>query len=156
LERKEIWQMKILVSACLLGANCRYDGGNNNRSHVIELLKDHILIPVCPEQLGGLSTPRPPVEWQGDRAMNNQGADCTMQFHRGAEEALRIAQLYGCKVAILKAKSPSCGNHQIYDGTFSGQLVNGAGGTARLLQKNGITVINETEVEAWIAGSNDQ
>ena len=148
--------MKILVSACLLGANCRYDGGNNYRSHVIELLKDHILIPVCPEQLGGLSTPRPPVEWQGDRAMNNQGVDCTMQFHRGAEEALRIAQLYDCKFAILKAKSPSCGNHQIYDGTFSGQLVDGAGGTARLLQENGITVINETEVEAWVAGSNDQ
>ena len=141
--------MKILVSACLLGANCRYDGGNNYRSQMLELLKEHTLIPVCPEQLGGLTTPRPPVEWQGDRAMNNQGTDCTMQFHRGAEEALRMALLYDCKLAILKAKSPSCGNHQIYDGTFSGRLVEGAGGTAELLKKHGIVVINETEVEAW-------
>jgi len=141
--------MNILVSACLLGANCRYDGGNNLRSQVIELLKAHTLIPVCPEQLGGLPTPRPPVEWQRERAMNNQETDCTMQFHRGAEEALRIAQLYDCKLAVLKAKSPSCGNRQIYDGTFSGVLVDGAGGTAKLLQEHGITVINETEVEQY-------
>ena len=85
--------------------------------------------------------------------MNNQGTDCTMQFHRGAQEALRIAQLYDCQVAILKAKSPSCGNHQIYDGTFSGALVEGAGGTAKLLQEHGICVLNETEVEAWLAGT---
>ena len=143
--------MKILVSACLLGANCRYDGGNNQRSQVLELLKDHTLIPVCPEQLGGLSTPRPPVEWQGEKAMNNQGTDCTRQFVKGAEEALRIARLYQCELAILKAKSPSCGNHQIYDGTFSGTVVDGAGGTARLLQEQGIRVLNETEVEAWLA-----
>ena len=143
--------MKILVSACLLGANCRYDGGNNHRDQVIQLLKNHTLIPVCPEQLGGLSTPRPPVEWIGGKAMNNQGIDCTLLFCRGAEEALKIARLYGCKLAILKAKSPSCGNRQIYDGTFSGQLVDGAGGTARLLMEHGITVINETEVEAWVA-----
>ena len=141
--------MKILVSACLLGANCLYDGGTNRRDQVVELLKDHILIPVCPEQLGGLSTPRPPVEWIGDKAMNNQGADCTEQFCRGAEEALKMAQLYDCKLAILKAKSPSCGNHQIYDGTFSGKLVDGAGGTARLLMEHGIRVINETEVEQY-------
>lgn len=83
--------------------------------------------------------------------MNNQGIDCTLLFCRGAEEALKIARLYGCKLAILKAKSPSCGNRQIYDGTFSGQLVDGAGGTARLLMEHGITVINETEVEAWVA-----
>ena len=143
--------MKILVSACLLGANCRYDGGNNQRSQVLELLKDHTLIPVCPEQLGGLSTPRPPVEWQGEKAMNNQGTDCTRQFVKGAEEALRIARLYQCELAILKAKSPSCGNHQIYDGTFSGTVVDGAGGTARFLQEQGIRVLNETEVEAWLA-----
>ena len=142
--------MKILVSACLLGTNCRYDGGNNQRSQVLELLKDHTLIPVCPEQLGGLSTPRPPVEWQGEKAMNNQGTDCTRQFVKGAEEALRIARLYQCELAILKAKSPSCGNHQIYDGTFSGTVVDGAGGTARLLQEQGIRVLNETEVEAWL------
>ena len=141
--------MKILVSACLLGANCRYDGGTNRRDQVVELLKDHTLIPVCPEQLGGLCTPRPPVEWIGDKAMNNQGADCTEQFCRGAEEALKMAQLYDCKLAILKAKSPSCGNHQIYDGTFSGKLVDGAGGTARLLMEHGIRVINETEVEQY-------
>ena len=141
--------MKILVSACLLGANCRYDGGTNRRDQVVDLLKDHTLIPVCPEQLGGLCTPRPPVEWIGDKAMNNQGADCTEQFCRGAEEALKMAQLYDCKLAILKAKSPSCGNHQIYDGTFSGKLVDGAGGTARLLMEHGIRVINETEVEQY-------
>ena len=82
--------------------------------------------------------------------MNNQGIDCTMQFRRGAQEALRIAQLYDCKLAILKAKSPSCGNHQIYDGTFCGKLVDGAGGTAKLLQEHGIRVLNENEVEAWL------
>ena len=143
--------MKILVSACLLGTNCRYDGGNNGREAVLALLEQHTLIPVCPEQLGGLSTPRPPVEWQGDKAYNNQGQDCTVQFCKGAREALRIAQLYGCELAILKAKSPSCGNRQVYDGTFSGHVIDGMGETARLLKEHGIRVINETEVEAWLA-----
>ncbi len=143
--------MKILVSTCLLGVNCRYDGGNNHRQQVLNLLKEHTLIPVCPEQMGGLSTPRPPVEWQGERAVNNQGTDCTEQFQRGAQIALQLAKEYGCELAILKAKSPSCGNHQIYDGTFSGQLVDGAGGTVRLLREHGISVINETEIEAWLA-----
>lgn len=143
--------MRILVSACLLGVHCRYDGRDNGTEAVMALAKDHTLIPVCAEQLGGLPTPRPPVEWSGDRAWNTQGEDCTEAFRRGAEEVLHLARLSGCQLAVLKARSPSCGNRQIYDGQFRKQLIDGMGATARLLSENGIPVINETEVEAWAA-----
>lgn len=139
--------MKILVSACLLGAHCRYDGKDNGCQQVIRLAEEHTLIPVCAEQLGGLSTPRLPVEWQGDRAVNSTGVDCTEAFQKGAREVLHLAQTCGCELAILKGKSPSCGNQQIYDGTFSRRLVEGMGETARLLVEHGIPVINETQVE---------
>lgn len=141
--------MRILVSACLLGTCCRYDGGSNEKVWIRRLVKDHTVIPVCPEQLGGLSTPRPPVEWIEGKAMNNQGQDCTEQFLRGAQEALKMAKLHDCRLAILKAKSPSCGSKQIYDGTFSGRLVDGMGVTARLLEENGISVIDEDAAEAF-------
>lgn len=147
--------MKILVSECLLGVNCRYDGKTNEKPWIRELLEKHTVIPVCPEQLGGLSTPRPPVEWIGEKAMNIEGTDCTAQFLRGASEALRIARLYGCEMAILKAKSPSCGSRQIYDGSFSGKVIDGMGATARLLRENGIAVMNEKEAELWLNGGND-
>ena len=102
---------KILVSACLLGICCRYDGRGNPNDAVLSLLNrdDITLIPVCPEQLGGLSTPRIPSERRGERVVNRAGEDVTSQFIRGAEEALRIAKLYGCQVAVLKERSPSCG-----------------------------------------------
>lgn len=138
--------MKILVSACLLGICCRYDGNGNDRPWIRALMNRHTLIPVCPEQLGGLRTPRPPVEWRDGRAMDNQGKDCTDAFCRGAKEALKVAQMYGCELAVLKARSPSCGSGVIYDGSFGGRLAEGYGETARLLREHGIRVIDEEAV----------
>lgn len=142
--------MRILVSACLLGVHCRYDGKDNGTEQVTGLAKDHILIPACAEQLGGLPTPRLPVEWSGGRAVNCQGEDCTAAFRKGAEEVLHMAQICGCELAILKARSPSCGNRQIYDGQFQKNLIQGMGATARLLSENGIPVINETEAAEYM------
>ena len=143
---------KILVSACLLGICCRYDGRGNPNDAVLSLLNrdDITLIPVCPEQLGGLSTPRIPSERRGERVVNRAGEDVTSQFIRGAEEALRIAKLYGCQVAVLKERSPSCGCGRIYDGTFSGKLADGDGVTAELLRREGIKVYGESQVTEMI------
>ena len=143
---------KILVSACLLGICCRYDGRGNPNDAVLSLLNrdDITLIPVCPEQLGGLSTPRIPSERRGERVVNRAGEDVTSQFIRGAEEALRIAKLYGCQVAVLKERSPSCGCCRIYDGTFSGKLTDGDGVTAELLRREGINVYGESQVTEMI------
>ena len=143
---------KILVSACLLGICCRYDGRGNPNDAVLSLLNrdDITLIPVCPEQLGGLSTPRIPSERRGERVVNRSGEDVTSQFIRGAEEALRIAKLYGCQVAVLKERSPSCGCGRIYDGTFSGKLTDGDGVTAELLRREGIKVYGESQVTEMI------
>lgn len=132
---------KILVSACLLGTNCKYSGGNNYSEEVMEYLKDYEIIPICPEQLGGLPTPRPASEIIGDKVINNEGTDVTSNYQNGAEEALKIAKLLGIKKALLKAKSPSCGNSKIYDGTFSGTLIDGDGITTKLLKENNIEVI---------------
>lgn len=133
----------ILVSTCLLGVNCKYSGGNNLCPAVEALKEKYTLIPVCPEQLGGLPTPRPPAECQGDSVINNEGTDVTLQFQRGAEEALRIGKIFGCSKAVLKTRSPSCGCGQIYDGTFSGTRIPGNGVTARLLIQNGFSVFSE-------------
>ena len=143
---------KILVSACLLGICCRYDGRGNPYDAVLSLLNrdDITLIPVCPEQLGGMSTPRIPSERRGERVVNRAGEDVTSQFIRGAEEALRIAKLYGCQVAVLKERSPSCGCGRIYDGTFSGKLTDGDGVTAELLRREGIKVYGESQVTEMI------
>ena len=143
---------KILVSACLLGICCRYDGRGNPNDAVLSLLNrdDITLIPVCPEQLGGLSTPRIPSERRGERVVNRAGEDVTSQFIRGAEEALRIAKLYGCQVAVLKERSPSCGCGRIYDGNFSGKLTDGDGVTAELLRREGIKVYGESQVTEMI------
>lgn len=132
---------KILVSACLLGTNCKYSGGNNYSEEVIKFLSNYEIIPVCPEQLGGLPTPRPASEIIGDKVINNQGNDVTQEYTKGAEETLKIAKLLGVKKALLKAKSPSCGNGKIYDGTFSGTLIDGDGITTKLLKENNIEVI---------------
>ena len=132
---------KILVSACLLGTNCKYSGGNNYSEEVIEFLSNYEIIPVCPEQLGGLPTPRPASEIIGDKVINNEGNDVTQEYTKGAEETLKTAKLLGVKKALLKAKSPSCGNGKIYDGTFSGTLIDGDGITTKLLKENNIEVI---------------
>ena len=133
----------ILVSACLLVADCKYNGKNNRNENVLRLMEKHTLIPVCPEQLGGLATPREPSEKSGERVISKSGTDVTENYKKGADEVLKIACLYGCKRAVLKAKSPSCGSGKVYDGTFSGTLIDGDGVTAQLLKQNGIEVQNE-------------
>ena len=138
--------MAILVSACLLGIKCRYDGESKEYPAVLELLNKETLIPVCPEQLGGRPTPRIPVEMLNGRVVEENGCDRTEEFVRGAEETLRIAKMYGCKKAILKAKSPSCGFGKIYDGSFSRTLTEGNGIAAQMLADNGIEIVNENEI----------
>jgi uncharacterized protein YbbK (DUF523 family) len=135
-----------LCSACLLGIKCRYDGKSARNRKVIMLLKSETLIPICPEQLGGLPTPREPAEIRGERVVTRSGKDVTENFKRGAKEVLKIAKLYGIKEAIMKQRSPSCGCGEIYDGTFSGKTIKGDGVTTTLLKKNGIKVISEKEL----------
>lgn len=131
---------KLLVSACLLGENCKYSGGNNYNPAVEALAERYELIPVCPERLGGLPTPRAPSERVGDRVLARDGADVTDAFRRGAERTLAIARAAGAVRAALQERSPSCGCGTVYDGTFSGTLVPGDGVTAELLRKNGVEV----------------
>ena len=132
----------IIVSACLAGYRCRYDGKIVPDEAVTAFVKRGVAIPVCPEMLGGLPCPRVPAERTADdmRVITKDGGDVTDAFRLGAEETLRMARLYGCDKAILKAESPSCGCGLIYDGTFSGTLREGFGVTAQLLRENGIAV----------------
>lgn len=139
--------MRILVSACLLGACCRYDGAARPQRDVQALARRHQLVPVCPEQLGGLATPRPPAERRGGAVMTKSGADVTEQYRRGAEEAWKLCCLLGCEAAILKERSPSCGYGRIYDGSFAGRLVPGNGVTAELLCAHGIPVYGESQIQ---------
>ena len=143
--------MKILISACLLGIPCRYDGKAKPQPWAEALAARHDLVPVCPEQLGGLPTPRTPSERRGDRVVMNTGADVTEQYRRGAACALRLYQLLGCKAAVLKERSPSCGCGAVYDGTFTGTLTAGDGVTAALLQAHGIRVLGESQVLELLA-----
>ena len=138
--------MKILISACLLGACCRYDGASKAHPLAALLAERHTLVPVCPEQLGGLPTPRPPAERRGGRVVTQSG-DVTEQYLRGAEETLELCKLLGCEAAVLKERSPSCGRGQVYDGTFSGTLTAGDGVTAELLAAHGILVYGESQIE---------
>ena len=138
--------MKILISACLLGACCRYDGVSKAHPLAALLAERHTLVPVCPEQLGGLPTPRPPAERRGGRVVTQSG-DVTEQYLRGAEETLKLCKLLGCEAAVLKERSPSCGRGQVYDGTFSGTLTAGDGVTAELLAAHGILVYGESQIE---------
>ena len=141
--------MKILVSACLLGEACRYDGASRPCAHIIRLKERHIVIPICPEVMGGLPTPRPASEIQADgRLVNILGKDVTTEYRRGAEAVLALAREHGATVAILKEKSPACGKGRVYDGSFTGTLRDGNGVCAELLLQNGIRVLGETEREA--------
>lgn len=142
--------MRLLVSACLLGCPCRYDGASKPCPAVLALAERHELVPVCPEQLGGLPTPRPPAERRGDRVVTRSG-DVTEQYRRGAEAALALARLYGCQAAVLKERSPSCGRGTIHDGGFSGGLTAGDGVTAELLESAGIPVYGESRAEELTA-----
>ena len=136
---------KILVSGCLAGFNCRYDGGNNLVPEIKQLFDSGLAVSVCPEQLGGLPTPRIPSERIGGRVVNREGADVTDEFKAGAEAALRIALENGCRAAILKSRSPSCGKGCIYNGQFTGELVPSNGVTTDLLLHHGIEVLTEEE-----------
>lgn len=139
--------MNILISGCLLGLKCRYDAKEKKLPEIEKFIESYNLIPVCPEQLGGLPTPRIPAERVKDRVINQGGIDVTKEYQLGADETLKIAKLYNCKKAILKEKSPSCGCGKIYDGTFSRNLIDGNGVTADLLLKNGIEVFGESEID---------
>lgn len=137
--------MKI-VSACLAGVNCRFDGKSRPNEKIMQLVKKGKAIPVCPEQLAGLTTPRENSEIRSGKVFSVSGKDETAQIKRGAEETLKIARLVGATEAIFKARSPSCGKGKIYDGSFSGKLVKGNGITTELLLKNGIKVLTEEEI----------
>ena len=139
----------LLISACLLGVECKYSGGSNALpEETIEKLRTRYrLIPVCPETAGGLPTPRDPSERLGERVVSCRGADVTAPFKKGAEAALTLARRYGCTTALMKEHSPSCGSGLIYDGSFSGKLVKGDGCAAELLKAAGVSVVGENVTE---------
>lgn len=137
----------ILVSACLLGVHCRYNGKGVMEPALKEMMNQANLIPVCPEILGGLATPRTPAERVGDRVLTQKGEDVTQAYEKGARETLALAQLYGCSLAVLKERSPSCGSGMVYDGMFTGTLKKGDGVTAELLKEHGIRVTGESTIQ---------
>lgn len=141
---------KILVSACLLGENCKYNGTNNKNEDVLALTDVFEIVPVCPECFGELPIPREPAEIVGDRVVSKEGVDVTDQFKMGADRALYVAKECNAPVALLKENSPSCGFGKIYDGTFSKRLVDGNGVTAQLLVDNDIQVFGESNVKKLI------
>ena len=137
---------KLLISACLLGRNCKYNGGNNYTPLAEALGERYELVPVCPECLGGLPIPHEPSERVGDRVLSRSGEDVTAAFRRGADRTLEAARRCGARRAVLKERSPSCGCCAIYDGTFTGTVVPGDGLTAELLLAAGIEVLGETRI----------
>ena len=139
--------MKILISACLAGRNCKYNGGNNLNEKVMKLAENNELIPVCPEVLGGLETPRIPCEIKDGRVVNRNGESKDLEFRKGAQIALQTALEEKVACAILQSRSPSCGIGRIYDGTFSSTLTEGNGVFAELLMKNGIRVFDVEDIE---------
>ena len=140
--------MKIMVSACLLGENCKYNGGNNLNPELLRLLSGHTVIPVCPEVLGGLPVPRIPAEIVDGTVINREGVSVDAAFRRGAGKALEIAAAEQPDLVILQPRSPSCGAGQIYDGTFSGTLVRGKGVFAEMVANAGFRVMDAEEVLA--------
>ncbi|NOT62604.1 MAG: DUF523 domain-containing protein [Acidobacteria bacterium] len=152
--------MKLLVSACLLGQKVRYDGSDKGQNSALlnELITEDRVVTICPEVAGGLGVPRLPAEIQNGagngvlneqaRVLDSSGKDVTTEFVSGAQQALALAQAHNIRAAILKARSPSCGKAQIYDGTFGKRLIDGSGVTAALLERHGIKVFNEDEIAA--------
>ena len=138
--------MVILVSACLLGENCKYNGGNNRNERVLRYGQGHEVIPVCPEVLGGLPCPRKPVEWVGERVLTQDGDDCTENFRIGVQKALETIADQQVDLAILQSRSPTCGVKQIYDGTFSGVRIDGQGALAKALAARGIPLMDAEDV----------
>ena len=138
--------MKIMVSACLLGRRCKYNGGDNFNEALARFLEDHDVVPVCPEMAGGLSVPRRPSEIVNGVVMSDAGENVDAAFRAGAAACLQIAKDEGIDLAILQPRSPSCGVHQIYDGTFSGRLTAGSGVFAALLKEHGFRVAEPGDV----------
>ncbi len=141
---------KILISACLVGDNCKYNGGNNLSPKLESLLDKYELIPFCPEVEGGLPTPRNPSEIKDSGVFMDNGEDVTRAYEWGARKALMLCLYLKIKIAVLKERSPSCGTHHIHDGTFSDKLIDGMGITAKLLKENGINVYSEDEIDQLI------
>ena len=138
--------LKIAVSACLLGDNCKYNGGNNFSEKVAKFVQGHEVIPVCPEVMGGLPTPRESSEIVDGVVRHKDGTSVDEEFRRGAEIALEKVLENGVELVILQSRSPSCGVKQVYDGTFSGTLIPGQGVFAKLLTENGIEVIDVSDL----------
>ena len=136
----------ILVSGCLLGLNCKYNGGNNDNAAVHKFLEGKEYVIFCPERASGLPAPRLPSEIRGGKVYSKAGDDVTAEFTAGAEKALAFCKTHGVTQAILKARSPSCGVHAVYDGTFTGKVIPGMGVTARLLAENGIELMDEEDL----------
>ena len=140
----------ILVSACLLGEECRYDGKSARNQELVALLEEYMeqirIVAVCPEEMGGIRTSRDPAELQNGRVVTKTGEDVTAAYLRGATKTLKTAQKFGCTLAVLKDRSPSCGKSSVYDGTFSGVLQPGSGVCAALLAQHGIRVLSEHEL----------
>jgi len=140
----------LLVSACLLGVQCRYNGTGGELERLRELMDLAELVPVCPEILGGLPTPRPPAERRDGRVVNCAGGDVTEEYLRGAGQSLYLAQLFGAKLALMKERSPSCGAGEIYDGSFTHTRVPGDGTASEMLKANGIRVYGESRIDELI------
>ena len=138
---------KLLISSCLLGNNCKYNGGNNYTPLVEELKERYELILVCPECFGGLPIPHDPSERVGDKVLSKAGEDVTEAFRQGAERTLAVAEKHGVRLAVLKERSPSCGYGAIYDGTFTGRVVPGDGVAAQLLAEHGVRILGESRIE---------
>ena len=148
--------MRYLVSACLMGDNCKYNGGNNYDSKVIDFLKDKEYFKVCPECLGGLSIPRIPSEIVGNKVINKEGIEVTNEYKLGALRTLKLAKENNCQCAIFKSRSPSCGCGEIYDGTFTKNLIKKDGITTKLLKENDIIVINNENINEIIEGEDNE
>lgn len=146
--------MKIMVSACLLGENVKYSGGNNRNDKLITFLAGHEVISVCPEVLGGLPIPRIPSEIVQGVVTNKEGVCVDQQFHKGANLVLQKAKEEGVELVILQSRSPSCGVKEIYDGTFSGHKIPGQGVCAALLQENGFRLLDVEDLDAYILREN--
>ena len=138
--------MKIAVSACLLGHNCKYSGGNNRSQKVLDYIEGHEVIPVCPEVTGGMPTPRVPVELKDSKAINRDGEDVTEFFQRGVEKTMKKLDGQNIDLAILQPRSPSCGCKQIYDGTFTKTLIDGKGMFAQALADAGISMMDGDDI----------
>lgn len=147
--------MKILVSACLLGESCKYSGGNNYNQAVCDFARGHQVVPVCPEVLGGLPTPRCPAEIVQGVVTNKEGINVDREFRAGAAKALAIAKENGVELAILQSRSPSCGVKEIYDGTFSGTKIPGQGVFAKMLMDEGVRVLDAGELPKIILKNED-